>query len=180
MRFFAICALLGVAACADPHTVSTKRDANCTEQPLGKGPVPSPDNSNEFLHSEELIKLAKGAETPANYTKAFENLQASTSTDNYMGYITLDSYDTALCAANCTEKSECQSINIFFERSPTVSPGEDCVNPFSTTVIKCAFWGSPVSEATATNTGYTEEAFKVVVAGSNGYYNSRAKVQQKG
>lgn len=180
MRFLAICSLFGVAVFADTHTILTRRDDNCTAQPLGKGPVPSPDNSYEFLHSGEIDKLAKQAETPVNYTKAFGNLHASSSNENYLGYITLDSYDTALCAANCTEKSECQSINIFFERSPTVAPGEDCVNPPSTNIIKCAFWGSTVNEASATNTGHTEQAFNVVVAGSNGYYNTKAEDPQKG
>ncbi|KAF1980076.1 hypothetical protein BU23DRAFT_411617, partial [Bimuria novae-zelandiae CBS 107.79] len=148
-------------------------DSNCTAQPLGKGPVPSPDNSYEFLHSKEIESIADQAPTPVNYTRSFQNLPASSSGEKYINYITLDSYDTESCAANCTAQEECHSINIYFERAPTVKVGEDCVDPPSTTIIKCAFWGSTVTEENATNKGHTEEAFVVAVAGSNGYYNSR-------
>ena len=69
------------------------------------------------------------------------------------------------------------SFNIYFERGPTVAPGGSCLNPPSTTTIKCALWGGPVSAGDAVNTGQPREQFKVVIAGSNGYTsNSVASV----
>lgn len=48
-------------------------------------------------------------------------------------------------------------------------PGDTCEDPPSTTVIKCVFWGGPVTSDTATNEGQWREDFHVVIAGSNGY-----------
>ena len=174
MRFLLYCSILGATALVDARNLLAKRDDSCAAEPKGHGPVPSPDNSHEFLISKDLANIANQAETPKNYTRTFQNLQASTSTDNYLGFIAMESYDTNACALNCTAMEKCQSINIFFERDPSLKPGDDCVNPPSTNVIKCVFWGSPALEATATNKGYTNEAFAVVVAGSNGYHKSDA------
>ena len=66
-------------------------------------------------------------------------------------------------------KTNCASVNIFFERDPTLTVGLDCPNPASTTIIKCVFWGSPVSKDNTKNSGYTDNSFVVAIAGSNGY-----------
>jgi hypothetical protein len=150
------------------------QDANCTELPRGKGPSISPDTSFAFVDSKELAAFANDAPTPSNYTQSFKNLNASSTVDKYLGYIALDSYDTNACASNCTAKDECASINIFFERNPTVQVSTDCPNPPSTTIIKCVFWGSAITELVTQNEGYTDQAFVVAVAGSNGYYNAKA------
>jgi len=65
-------------------------------------------------------------------------------------------------------------LNIYFERNPCVDPGSGtgCSNPFSNTLIKCVFWGGPVTSANAANTGQWRGDFYVVMAGSNGYINS--------
>jgi len=174
MLFTPLCLLLGTSALAQAHGINAKRDGNCTQLPLGKGPVPSPDNSHEFLTSKELASQANNAPTPENYTESFKNLQASSSTDKYLGYITLDSYDTSRCASECNSRSDCQSINVFFERSPTRQVGPACVDPASTTFIKCALWGTVVTKSTAKNGGFQDHAFVVAIAGSNGYFNERA------
>ncbi|KAF2683858.1 hypothetical protein K458DRAFT_43222 [Lentithecium fluviatile CBS 122367] len=150
------------------------QNGNCTKLPLGNGPTISPDNSYAFLQSKELAAFANDAPTPSNYTQSFKNLNASSTADNYLGYITLDSYDTNICASNCTAKDECQAINIFFERDPTLDVGTECPNPPSTTMIKCVFWGSAVTKKNTNNGGYMNKAFVVAVAGSNGYYNQKA------
>ena len=48
-------------------------------------------------------------------------------------------------------------------------PGTGCTDPESTTVIKCVFWGGPVSPENANNDGQWRNDFHVVIAGSNGY-----------
>jgi hypothetical protein len=87
-----------------------------------------------------------------------------------MGYTLLDSYDTQACASKCDSIVGCQAINVAFERAPAVDPDyTTCTNPSSTTLIKCVFWGSPVTKENAVNNGQWRADFQVVVAGSNGY-----------
>ena len=54
---------------------------------------------------------------------------------------------------------------------PYQDPAAGCTNPPSTTVIKCVFWGGPVSKDNAKNGGQWRNQFQVVIAGSNGYVN---------
>lgn len=64
----------------------------------------------------------------------------------------------------------CNSFNIYFERSPAINLGPECKNADSRTIIKCALWGEgDMQKEGATNTGYREWDFEVVIAGSNGY-----------
>lgn len=91
------------------------------------------------------------------------------SANDYLGYTLLQSYDVAACAASCTNKKTCQGFNILFERNPSVSPGADCPNPDGVAYIKCVLWGGPVTLDNLVNTGYTNQQFQVVIAGSNGY-----------
>jgi len=67
-----------------------------------------------------------------------------------------------------------EAFNVLFERQPSVDPGSGigCTNPPSTTLIKCVFWGGPVTSANVANTGQWRGDFHVVMAGSNGYINS--------
>lgn len=170
--------LIGVSSAAQAQW-HHKRDGNCTAMPLGKGPVPTPDSVSEFLQSDELSSPANNAPTPSNYTQSFKNLHGSSTANNYLGYITLDSYDINACASNCTSQSDCQAINIFFERDPTLDVGPECQNPPSTTTIKCVFWGSAVAEQNTQNEGYHNYEFVVAIAGSNGYCNERAEDVKK-
>ncbi|KAI8317307.1 hypothetical protein K4K59_008606 [Colletotrichum sp. SAR11_240] len=167
----------------------------CDPQPTGAGPVPSPDTAAAFLSSADLSAAAKNAPTPAGYFNTFKNLQASSSAYGYMGYATLDSYDTKACAAKCDAINGCVAFNIYFERDPTVvsmpplpdeekkpsntiqEPADSCPNPASTNVIKCVFWGGPVYESYTTNRGQWRNQFEVVIAGSNGYVAQRADNQ---
>lgn len=42
-------------------------------------------------------------------------------------------------------------------------------------MIKCVYWGGPVSQDNAVNTGQTRGSFSVVIAGSNGYVTNQIK-----
>lgn len=48
-------------------------------------------------------------------------------------------------------------------------PGSNCPHPPGTTVIKCIFWGGPVTAENANGKGQWRNDFEVVIAGSNGY-----------
>ncbi|OBW63524.1 MAG: Uncharacterized protein AUREO_064100 [Aureobasidium pullulans] len=107
---------------------------------------------------------------------AFVNQQASNNAFGYMGFSSLDTYDVATCASRCTAMNGCVSINIYFERDPSVDPNDaSCSNPASVTMIKCVYWGGPVSQDNAVNTGQTRGSFSVVIAGSNGYVTNQIK-----
>ena len=54
----------------------TKRSA-CAAQPLGSGPVPSPDTAAAFLAYSSFASKASAAPVPSGYTQAFKNQHAS-------------------------------------------------------------------------------------------------------
>ncbi|CAJ2503499.1 Uu.00g108930.m01.CDS01 [Anthostomella pinea] len=162
-------------AVADPLTVpaATKRDlaarTACEVQPTGAGPVPDVDNDDSFLKFADFSDAATSALVPSGYQQTYTDLQASSIAYGYLGYRTLDSYDTSACAAQCDTITGCSGVNIYFERDPTVEPAADCPNPPSTTVIKCVLWGGYVAAENAKNDGQWRDDFHVVIAGSNGY-----------
>ncbi|PSN66455.1 hypothetical protein BS50DRAFT_472244, partial [Corynespora cassiicola Philippines] len=141
----------------------------CSPLPQGSGPVPSPDTADAFLVDADFASAAESAVAPLGYLSTFTNIQASPNAPNYLGYHTLSSYYVPGCADFCSSTATCTSFNIFFERSPSLEPADDCPNPPSTTLIKCALWGSPISAELATNFGQYRNDFHVVLAGSNGY-----------
>ncbi|KEQ68814.1 hypothetical protein M436DRAFT_16524, partial [Aureobasidium namibiae CBS 147.97] len=151
-----------------------KRDACAAQQaqPSGYGPVPAPDTPSAFLSYSSFVAAATGAPVPSGYTQQFSNLQASSGAYGYLGFYTLQTYDTNACATKCNAVSGCVSFNLYFERDPTVNPGGDCLNPPSTTTIKCALWGGPVTAGNTVNTGQPRGQFVVVIAGSNGYLSN--------
>ncbi|KFZ14429.1 hypothetical protein V501_03247 [Pseudogymnoascus sp. VKM F-4519 (FW-2642)] len=146
----------------------------CSLQPAGAGPVPSPDTDSAFLAYASFASSASGAPTPPGYTNTFTNLQASVNAYGYMGYTTLNTYDTSQCASQCSQMDSCYGFNIFFERDPSVEAGTGCMDPPSTTVIKCSFWGGYVAAENALNTGQWRSDFHVVIAGSNGYMTTES------
>ncbi|ORY68179.1 uncharacterized protein BCR38DRAFT_422350 [Pseudomassariella vexata] len=143
----------------------------CAPQPLGAGPVPTPDTVPGFYKSEALSKLAKNAITPKNYTNTFRNLNASVNAISYMGLHTLNSYDPQACAEFCNTEKLCTGFNIFAERNPLWNPDQcSCTAPPSMTNFKCTIWGSGVLAGAANNFGQKRgEDFNVVIAASNGY-----------
>lgn len=163
-----------IAAGKSPAVLRRQDNSTCTKRAQGAGPVPSPDNSFTFLNYAPFADYAKNATTPANYTQAFSNLHASTTGKTYLGVAELSTYDTANCSAQCDTRAGCTAINIFFERSPTQNVALACPNPPSSTLIKCVFWGDAVTKANTVNSGFTDQTFVVVIAGSNGYNKGQA------
>jgi hypothetical protein len=140
--------------------------------PLGSGPVPHPDTAEAFISYEELSKAALTAHTPAGFENSFSNLGASIEGPKYyLGYYDLEEYSPSACADHCDGTHNCNTFDVFFERSPTVDPNPHCKNPPSSTLIKCSLWSlsSKNVTATATNNGQWRYDFRVVIGGSNGY-----------
>ncbi|KAK4545593.1 hypothetical protein LTR36_002943 [Oleoguttula mirabilis] len=161
-----VAVLAGLSAAASAATT------DCTAQPVGYGPVPSPNTDTAFKAYAPFATAAKNAATPSLYQRTFVNLNASelgTASNVYMGYYELKAYDPASCTAICDTTSGCVGTNLYFERDPSLAPAAACPNPAALTVIKCALWGSPVTAVDATNDGQYQENFHVLIAGSNGY-----------
>ncbi|EME38246.1 hypothetical protein DOTSEDRAFT_140596, partial [Dothistroma septosporum NZE10] len=141
----------------------------CDPQPQGAGPVTTPDTAQDFLANSQYDDIANGAATPQGYSLVFQDLRGATQQNGYLGYYTLNSYDTIKCQQYCDSTSTCTAFNTYIERDPSVEPGDGCTNPASTVPYKCSLYGLPVSNATATNTGQWRADFQVVITGSNGY-----------
>ncbi|KAI4850680.1 hypothetical protein E4T44_02603 [Aureobasidium sp. EXF-8845] len=152
--------------------------AACDPQPTGVrsyAPVSGSDNASMFRVNPTFSSIAAAATAPAGYTNKFKNAGGSNNAYGYLGFRTLDSYDTDSCAAYCSSTLGCMAFNIYFERDPSVDPGTGstgCDNPPSVTMIKCVLWGGPVGLDNAVNTGQMRNKFEVAIAGSNGYQNN--------
>jgi len=99
----------------------------------------------------------------------FQNLHGATQQNGYLGYYTLNSYNTIFCQQKCDAADSCIAFNIYVERSPSLVPGPGCDNPPSTAVYKCSLYSLPISSVTATNTGQQQANFTVAITASNGY-----------
>ncbi len=95
-----------------PQKFKKRTDGSCAVQPLGAGPVPSPDTPAAFEAYQPFAAAASSAPTPSGYNLAFTNLNASNNANGYMGFTTLQTYDTVGCAAQCTAITGCSAINI--------------------------------------------------------------------
>ncbi|PSN69230.1 hypothetical protein BS50DRAFT_599541 [Corynespora cassiicola Philippines] len=163
---------------SDPITSNTsgkrgiqKRDA-CSTQPGGNGPIPGDGSVEAYLAGNSILaQTAQAAGTPRGYVKSFTNLQGSTQQAGYLTYKNLDggAYNVDACAAFCDSVRYCLGFNIYYERDPSVDPGQACPNPAPFTNVKCSLYGYPVAAGSATNTGQWRNQFHVVIAGSNGY-----------
>jgi hypothetical protein len=130
-----------------------------------------PDTPSDFLAYPAYSAAANNASTPAGYTNTFTDLHASANADGYSGYTTLSTYDVASCAAKCSASSSCHAFNIFYERTAASSSSFNS-SCSSTATIKCVFWNGAVTLSNAVNTGSTQNNFKIVIAGSNGYVSN--------
>ena len=172
----AAAAAAGDAPAILKRLVARQTNDTCTPRAKGAGPVPSTDTSQGFLSYSVFADYAKNATTPTNYTASFTNLHASTTAKTYLGVAELETYDAGNCTAQCDKQSGCTAVNLFFERTPTINLGQGCTDSSSSTTIKCTFWGDAVTAQNTVNTGFTDNGFVVVIAGSNGY-NKGAAVQ---
>ncbi len=104
---------VSAAVKTDPLQQKVKRTGgNCAVQPAGAGPVPSPDTPAAFEAYEPFAAAASSAPTPPGYNLAFTNLNASNNANAYMGFTTLQTYDTVACAKQCSATTGCSAINI--------------------------------------------------------------------
>ncbi|PNS19067.1 hypothetical protein CAC42_1803 [Sphaceloma murrayae] len=165
--------LLALHVLAPGEATLSKRKA-CEPQPLGAGPVSTPDDVRTFAKNPFYANAALSAETPEGYNVSFTNWNASNQAYGYLGYHLLDTYNTSVCASRCDSIEDCLAFNIYFERDPTVDPQiYSCPNPPSTTNIKCVFWSGPINKANANNYGQWRGGFQVAIAGSNGYVSKK-------
>ena len=88
-----------------------KRDSSdCQPLPAGAGPVATPDTDSAFLSSTTIYNTADSADQPQGYSLAFSNSKGSVSGSVYMGYYTLNSYDTVACAHYCDAADGCYGM----------------------------------------------------------------------
>ncbi|KAK3068297.1 hypothetical protein LTR53_014255 [Teratosphaeriaceae sp. CCFEE 6253] len=162
---------VSAAVLANPTDTSLKMVKRTDNS--GCNVVPGDDDTPEkFSANTAFSDAATSAVTPAGYTLAYSN-QAGSSEGvyGYMGYSVLAVYDVAECTSRCDKIVGCASVNVYFERDPSVDPSSTCSNPASTTYAKCVYYGGPVTKSSATNLGQWRNDFHVVIAGSNGYVN---------
>jgi hypothetical protein len=158
-------------------TAVAKRDiakrTACATQPTGASSYASaPTDPSAWASYSVFASAASVAPTPSGYTKEFTNLAASNNVYGYLGFTTLQSYDVMTCSKKCDAIDGCMSFNLYFERDPSLDPGTGCTNPAPVTMVKCVFWGGPVNQGNAVNTGQFRSSFQVLIAGSNGYTNN--------
>jgi hypothetical protein len=141
----------------------------CSPIGYGHGLRPTDDTTLAFLQDPNFSISALDAPVPSGYTLAYANERASSVSDKYIMYSELQDYGTTNCSKQCDRTAGCEAFNIFFERTPTLNLGPECKTSLSSTVIKCVLWGSRLDGLDATNRGYTQWDFDVVIAGSNAY-----------
>lgn len=111
---------------------------------------------------------------PQGYSLSFSDVQGAVEGPSYLGYYTLNSFDTVKCQEYCDTAPACYGINVYIERDASEIPADACPNPASTVNYKCSLWGSAVSSDMATNVGQWQDQFHVVITGSNGYTKNAA------
>ena len=67
------------------------------------------------------------------------------------------------------------TVNVYFQRNPSVSPGDDCPNPPAIVIARCGLYSEHIDAFDASNWGQPRgppdangEVFWVAVRGSNG------------
>ncbi|KAF1821989.1 uncharacterized protein K489DRAFT_370880 [Dissoconium aciculare CBS 342.82] len=161
------------ATVAAPKRDLEARAACASQSPGAQAPAYSPDTASAFRAAQASFgAVATSAPVPPGYNKVFDGLYGATKMAyGYLGFSTLPKYDTIECANRCNKVVGCSSINIYFERDPSLEPGAACSNPSSVTRVKCAYYGAPIAPDSAANKGQFRAGFEVVIAGSNGYVN---------
>ena len=118
--------------------------------------------------------IAGSAPVPQGYSQSFSDLHGSVEGNGYLGFYSLDTYDTITCQEKCDAADSCYGFNVYIERDPSLDPGTACPNPASSPRFLCSLWGYPVTAASATNQGQWRNQFHVVIAASNGYTKNAA------
>lgn len=168
--------------------------------PLGDSTAPEPSSNalSAFTDDEKYDELALTAPIPAGYTATMKNANCAFSSNRYMLYVQLDSYNPEACAELCNNHEGCDScklylpasqfptaklivsfrvVNIYIQRSPSQIPGPACPNPAPIAVAQCALYSLPEEASSCTNFGQhigpadaNGEAFKTAMRSSNGTF----------
>ncbi|KAF2752868.1 hypothetical protein EJ05DRAFT_235574 [Pseudovirgaria hyperparasitica] len=154
----------------DPTTL---RPDTCARQPLGAGPVPSPDTASAFLSWTSLSNAASAAIAPAGYVVDSTNQASTLNGTGFLGTTELAAYRPKLCALSCDNTPRCGAFELYFERSPILAPGLSCKDPPSSTLIRCSLWDWKAVNQKSRNVGQWREHFQVVIAGANRYVKSK-------
>jgi hypothetical protein len=151
------------------YPTSTETAGNCEPLPYGLGFRPVVDTPDGFLNDAVFSAIARGAPTPLHYIRVYVNEHGATQFGRFLAYHELAMYNTNDCARRCDETEGCDAFNIYLERTPTLDPGPDCENSFSSTTIKCNLWGNQLNASDERTEPYIRWAFVVEVAASNAY-----------
>jgi len=80
MKILCISAIFVAAAAA----VAIEKRTTCQPQPLGAGPVPTPDTPSAFLSYPDFTSEAQSAPVPAGYVSTYTNLDATSNANGYV------------------------------------------------------------------------------------------------
>lgn len=186
------------AASAIVATSGPRSEPLCA--PLGDSTAPQPSSNalSAFTNDEKYEELALTAPIPAGYTATVKNANCALSSNRYMLYVQLDSYNPEACAELCNNHEGCDScklypsashyhiakliiflciVNIYIQRNPSQIPGPACPNPAPIAVAQCALYSLPEEASFCTNFGQhigpadaDGEAFKIAIRSSNGTF----------
>ncbi|KAF4553519.1 Hypothetical protein D9617_6g092500 [Elsinoe fawcettii] len=122
-----------------------------------------------FYNDTVFNTASKAGVAPKGYSWVYQGFYASANTDYYMSYMPMSTYNVTACAAICDNTPYCRSFNIFYERTPSLSPAPACPNPTAFTAIRCTFWNIVLQPKHASNYGEWRQSFPLVITGSNAY-----------
>ena len=120
-----------------------------------------------FVSHTPFAATASAAPTPPGYVNVFTNENTYCSAEGGLGFTTLDTYDSELCASLCESVEGCVAFTLYYEKDAANYRGTDIESSAS---IKCAFWAGSVSPVGSSSRG--PEAYNAIIAGSNGYTNT--------
>ncbi|PNS21664.1 Protein hir1 [Sphaceloma murrayae] len=154
-----------------------RQASSCAPQPVLYTYTPAAPTSTDvvaplaaFLQDNNLASAASAQATIPGFTTLYSGLLGVAQKPlYYMFYTDMSSYNATACGEICTNSQGCRSFNMYFERSPTVAPGNGCVNPTAYTAIRCAFYSTNIKSTDVLNNGQWRRDFGVVISGSNAY-----------
>ncbi|KAL1864727.1 hypothetical protein Daus18300_007529 [Diaporthe australafricana] len=150
-----------------------------TETPAGMGPTVSPDTAAMFAASQGFKNSATtyGVSNASFVVSVIDDDDAFEYSGNtFLGWMNFATYNPYPCQQACNALNatgtKCNTYNLYFLRSPTLTPSTDssCPNPTSMTTIVCALWKNKLYPWDGINGGEIRgKNFTVVIAGSNLY-----------
>lgn len=122
--------------------------------------------ASAFVSYAPFAAAASAAPTPSGYVNIFTNENTYCNAEGGLGFTTLDTYDSELCATLCDSVEDCAAFTVYYEKDAANYQGTDVESSAS---IKCAFWAGSVSPNGSGGRG--SNAYNAIIAGSNGYTN---------